>query len=88
MPAPRFRSRTFRRINKKLPGGEVVVHHERRKPKVAKCSKCKGILKGIPRELPIKMRNLAASKKTVERPYGGSLCSKCSRELLKSKARV
>lgn len=88
MPAPRFRSRTFRRISKKLPGGDVVTHYERRKPQTMKCSKCKVALKGIPRLIPTEMKNLASSKKRVERPFGGNLCSKCSRELIKSKARA
>jgi large subunit ribosomal protein L34e len=88
MPQPRFRSRSFRRIKKKLPGGKTVTRYEKRNPKIAKCANCKKELKGIPRERPYKMQKLGISKKRPERPYGGYLCSKCSRELIKKEARV
>jgi large subunit ribosomal protein L34e len=87
MTAPRFRSRTFRRISKKLPGGEVVIHHEKRKPSQQKCAVCKVDLKGIPIVGVTKMRTLGISKKRPERPYGGYMCSKCTREKLKAISR-
>jgi len=86
MPAPRFRSRTFKRVKTRLPGGDLVLHYEKRKPKAIKCS-CGKELKGIPRERPYKMQKLGISKKRTERPYGGNLCSECSRKLIKQKAR-
>lgn len=88
MPQPRFRSRTFRRVKSKLPGGKTVTHHERRKPDAAICAVCKKELKGTPREMPAKMKSLGISKKRPERPYGGYMCSKCSRELIKKETRV
>jgi large subunit ribosomal protein L34e len=88
MPEPRYRSRTYRRVKKKLPGGKTVTHYEKRKPSVAKCSKCGALLKGIPRERPHRMQKLGISKKRPQRPYGGYLCTKCSRELIKNKARL
>ena len=87
MPEPRFRSRTYRRVHKKLPGGITKLHHEKRKPQLAKCAKCKQPLKGIPRERPYKMRNLGISQKKPERVFGGYLCSRCSREKLKDSIR-
>ncbi|NTV24216.1 MAG: 50S ribosomal protein L34e [Nanoarchaeota archaeon] len=88
MPQPRFRSRTHRRVQTKLPGGNVALHHVERKPASPKCAVCKKVLKGIPRERPYKMQTIARSKKTVERPFGGNLCSECSRKKIKSEARV
>ena len=88
MPEPRFRSRSLRRVKKKLPGGKTVTHYEKRKPKVAKCAHCKIELKGMARERPYKMQKLDRSKKRVERPYGGYLCSNCSRKLIKEEIRV
>lgn len=88
MPAPRFRSRSFRRVKKRLPGGKLVTHYEKRTPKVAKCAQCGNALKGIPRERPYKMQKLGISKKRPERPFGGYLCSNCSRDLIKREARV
>lgn len=87
MPAPNKRSRSLRRVYKKVPGGKNVVHYEKRKPSKAKCGKCKAILKGVPRERPYKMQNIPKTQKRPERPYGGVLCSKCMRELFKEKAK-
>lgn len=80
MVARRLRTRSWRRVWKRIPGGKTVVHFERRKPSHAKCSKCEGRLSGVPRELPYKMRNLAKTKKRPERAYGGVLCTVCARE--------
>jgi len=87
MPAPRKRSRSLRRIFVKIPGGRTTVHYKHRKPKSAKCGKCGAVLKGIARERPYKMKKMAKSKKKVNRPYGGNLCSRCMRKLFVEKAR-
>jgi len=86
MPEPRFRSRSLRRVKRKLPGGKTVTHYEKRRPKVTKCAQCNIELKGLQRERPYKMQKLG-SKKKVNRPYGGNLCSKCSRILIKKEIR-
>ena len=85
---PHKRSRSWRRIKKKTPGGRYVIHLEKRKPGIARCAICKKPLHGIPRERPYKMRNIAKSEKKVNRKYGGYLCSKCSRELIKQEVRA
>ena len=87
MPAPRLRSRSLRKIFRKVPGGNTHLHFKRRKPKIAKCGNCGAILKGIPRELPFRMRNLPKTKKRPERPFGGVLCSKCMRNEIINKMR-
>ena len=81
------KSRTFRRVKTKTPGGKTVTNYKRRKPAKAKCAGCKALLKGVPRELPYKMQNLPKTKKRPERPYGGVLCSKCTRAKMVEKAR-
>ncbi|MBI4452650.1 50S ribosomal protein L34e [Candidatus Woesearchaeota archaeon] len=84
MPAPRLRSRSLRKLYRKVPGGRTAIHFKRRKPKAPHCSNCGAVLKGIPRELPYKMRSMAKTKKRPERPFGGSLCSRCMRlEMIK-----
>lgn len=88
MPEPRHRSRNFRRVDTKLPGGETVIKYKHRTPEVAKCAKCGAALKGIPRKRPHEMAKLGRSKKRVERPFGGNLCTKCSRSLIKEEARI
>ena len=87
MPAPRLRSRSLRRVYQKVPGGRVSLQYKKRKPKAAHCGNCGAILKGVPRELPFKMKNMPKTKKRPERPYGGVLCSRCMREEIIRKAR-
>lgn len=86
MPARKLRSRSLRRVYVKTPGGKTVLHYRRSKPKIGHC-KCGAKLKGVARERPYKMMNMAKTKKRPERPYGGVLCSKCLREFLKENAR-
>ena len=88
MPEPYKRSRTLRRLQVKTPGGRTARHYTERKPRNAGCGGCGAVLKGIARERPAKMRNMAKTHKTVERPYGGNLCSKCMRLLMVQKARA
>ncbi len=73
-------TRSLRRIQVRTPGNNLAVHYIKRKPSIAKCGSCGHDLKGIPRERPFVFRNLPYSQKTVSRPFGGNLCSKCSRE--------
>lgn len=87
MPEPRLRSRTLRRVKRKLPSGSTVTHYEKRNPPLAKCGNCGIELKGLIRARPTKMKTLGISKKRVDRPFGGHLCSGCSRKLIKNEAR-
>ena len=86
MPQP-HRTRTLRRIKTKLPGGALVIHYEKRKPKIAHCAVCKKPLSGIPRLRASKLHALPKSEKRPERSYAGTLCSKCSREKLRERIR-
>ncbi len=81
------KSRTFRRVSRKTPGGRVVLHHVLRKPKKAHCGTCGDVLKGVARERPRKMQNMPKTMKRPERPYGGVLCSKCLRQKIKDETR-
>ena len=87
MPAPRLRSRSLRKVFRKVPGGGVSIHYKKKKPKPARCGNCGAVLKGIPREFPFRMRRMAKTKKRPERPYGGVLCSKCMRIEMINKVR-
>ncbi len=88
MVAPRYRSRSKRRVFVKTPGNRVTIHYVKRKPSKAICGKCGALLKGVPRQFPNEMKNMPLSFKRPERPYGGVLCSKCTKELFKAKARA
>ena len=82
-----FKSGRLRKIFVKTPGGKVNVQYKQRKPSKAICGNCKTELAGVPRELPSKMANLPKTAKRPERPYGGVLCSACTRKILQQKAR-
>jgi|TARA_Y100000310_G_scaffold332023_1_gene406755 large subunit ribosomal protein L34e len=88
MPAGKHKSRTFRRVFVRTPGARTIIHYRKRKPKAAKCGECDAVLKGVPRERPYKMKNMPKSKKKPERPYGGNLCSKCTRRAIIIKVRT
>ena len=87
MPEPYKRSRSLRRLQVKASCGRTVLHYKKRNPGKAKCGSCGALLKGVPRERPIKMHKLEKTKKRPERPYGGKLCSKCTRSLIIEKIR-
>lgn len=81
------RSRSMRRVFVKTPGKRNILHFRKRKPSKAKCSDCFKVLKGIKNERPYKTKNLSKTKKSVSRPFGGNLCSRCMRKILLKKAR-
>ena len=87
MPQPRLRSRSRRKLFRKVPGGRVSIHYNKRNPKAAKCGNCGALSKGVPRELPFRMRSMAKTRKRPERPFGGVLCSRCLRTRIIEKAR-
>jgi len=87
MPAPRLRSRSLRKIFRKVSGGRTSIHYKKRKPKTAKCGNCDAVLKGVPRAFPFRMRSMAKTKKRPERPFGGVLCSRCMRKTIIEKYR-
>ncbi|MBS3111705.1 50S ribosomal protein L34e [Candidatus Woesearchaeota archaeon] len=76
----KLRSRTKRRVYVKTPGGKNVIHYRDRKTSAPKCGGCREILKGIIRVKATLMKNVNKTSKTVSRPYGGNLCSKCMRK--------
>lgn len=76
------RSRSRRRVKVKTPSGEVKIHYRERKPAKVKCGVCGDVLKGVPNKRPRDLSKLSKSKKRPERPYGGVLCSKCTRKKL------
>ncbi len=87
MVAPRFRSRSFRRVYVKTPGGNTVLRHKRRKPGKAQCSMCGDYLKGVASGISFNVKKLSKTQRRPERPFGGILCSKCMRKTMIDKAR-
>jgi large subunit ribosomal protein L34e len=80
----RQKSRTLRRVQKTTPGGVSVTQYIQRNPAKAKCANCGKALHGIPRS---KSNELTKSQRKPQRPFGGTLCSPCSRTAIISKYR-
>ncbi len=87
MPQLRYRSRSYKRTFKKTPGGKTVLHYKKKKPSKHTCANCGKILHSVPRGRPYQIRKLSKTKKRPNRPYGGYLCSECSRDVFKKEAR-
>lgn len=73
---PALRSRSQRRVHKRVPSGESRVFYDRSYSYVAHCSICGKPLGGVPRDLRL-IRHGAKTEKRPERPYGGTLCPSC-----------
>lgn len=85
---PRHRSRSLKRIQRRTPGGRTVTKYKKRTPAKHKCAVCRAVLHGKPRGVSSKIKNLPGSKRKVNRPFGGMLCTKCSRNVLSLRARL
>ncbi|MFH1839564.1 MAG: 50S ribosomal protein L34e [Nanoarchaeota archaeon] len=81
------RSRSKRKVFVKTPGNKLKVQYKQKKPKKLRCSECGQELHGIPNLIKARFKNLPKTKKRPQRPYGGVLCSKCSRKKIIEKVR-
>jgi large subunit ribosomal protein L34e len=87
MVEPMLRTRSKKRKLIRTPGNRLVTHYKEEKPGAAKCAICKKPLHGVPRVITSEMRKLPKSQRRPERPYGGHLCSQCTRILFKKSVR-
>jgi large subunit ribosomal protein L34e len=85
MPTPAHRSRSFARKRVTTPGGRVVIHYRKKHVSAPKCRSCGKVLHGVARGRQKEIGKLSKSERKPERPYGGNLCSPCTRKLMKSK---
>lgn len=83
----RRKSRSVRRMKKTTPSGKHIVQYYNKKSSKAQCAGCGMYLHGVPNVSTTKLRNMSKSKRRPERPYGGCLCSKCSRAYIIIKVR-
>lgn len=82
-----FKSRTLRRVKKVTPGGRVSRRFVQRKPTIIHCGRCGAPLSGVARMRAGQAHGLAKTKKRPQRPFGGVLCSRCLRDMIKAEAR-
>ncbi|GCC11379.1 50S ribosomal protein L34e [archaeon] len=87
MVEPRYRTSSVKPRAKRTPGGKVVVHYEKKRVKAPKCARCGRRLEGMKILRPKVLKRVNKSKKKVNRPYGGYLCSSCMRQEIKAKVR-
>jgi len=82
------RSRTFRRVFVRTPGGRNVIHYKVRKKSRPHCASCGNVLHGSKAVIPRALHSMPKSQKRPERPYGGVLCSQCMRRKIIEQARM
>jgi len=85
MAQSKTKSRTFRRIRRRNVSG-IVTKYTRRRPSKAHCAVCGEILHGVSSGLHI--AKTSKTERRPERPFGGMLCSGCSRTVHKKSARM
>ena len=82
-----YKSRSNKLKFVKTPSGRTVVQYKAKRPSKAKCASCGAILSGVPNKNPNEMKKMPKTARRPERPYGGVLCSKCTRAKIKEGAR-
>lgn len=87
MTGAKQKSRTFRRVYGRTPGGRIIVKYSKRKPSKAVCGVCGAVLNGVARQRNVKLRNMPKTKKRPQRAFAGVLCSRCARKEIKKRAR-
>ena len=70
-----------------MPGGREGVIYKRRTISPPRCAMCNTILSGFPKRTHGRIRTASKTKKTVSRMYGGNLCPRCLRQLIKAAVR-
>ena len=86
MVRPAYRSRSVKRVVRRVPGGESRVYYWRRKSYVARCPICGKPLGGVPKDKDI-IRWGAKTEKRPERYFGGVVCPSCLATMLKQAVR-
>ncbi len=87
MPTGKYKSRTFRRVFTRMPSGKSKLTYKRRKPSKIHCNNCGQELHGVNTSIVTRLKNMPLTHKRPSRPFAGSLCSSCSREIIKESIR-
>ncbi|HPR42325.1 MAG TPA: 50S ribosomal protein L34e [Candidatus Methanofastidiosa archaeon] len=83
-----YRSRSLKRKQVRVPGGNSVIHYDREKTSKHKCAECGALLGGVPRGTPHEISKMSKSAKSISRPYGGYYCHSCLKKKLKHEVRT
>ena len=68
-----------RKVKVKTPGGRVVLRYRKKQSSRPSCADCGNVLAGVAHGCRSVLAKLSKSQKRPERPFGGKLCSRCSR---------
>jgi large subunit ribosomal protein L34e len=82
MVKPMLRTRSRKKVQTRIPGGDTVLRHKAEKHKVKMCARCSTNLSGVPSDVSSIIRNLSKSEKLPNRPYAGVLCPQCVERLV------
>ncbi len=67
---------------------KTVTHYKPKLHGKHVCGMCGEVLHGTVRGGPAEIRKHSKTEKRPERPYGGVLCSKCSRRIISLRAKL
>ncbi len=83
MPEPRFRSSSFKKVNRITIKGRNVIHYKRGRNSAPHCAICSTELNGI---------NISEkggkSRRSNSRLFGGVLCSSCTANVITLGSRI
>jgi len=82
-----LKNRTFKRVRVTVPGGRRKIQYRRKNKSPPQCADCGRVLKGTARGTPSQIQKLSKTQRRPERPFGGVLCSSCSKERIILRAR-
>lgn len=72
----------------RVPSGQTVLHHRRRRNAAPQCAQCRVILPGVARGTKTIVKKIPRSARRPERPFGGYFCSACTRRTIIARVRV
>jgi len=75
-------------IQRRTPGNRTVTHTKPKKTGKHECAICHGILHGTPARAVVQIRRLKKSQRRPTRPFGGQLCSRCTRKIMVYRAQL
>jgi large subunit ribosomal protein L34e len=76
------------KIQRRTPGNRTVTHTKPKKTGKHECAVCHGVLHGTPRGNVVQIRRMKKSERRPSRPFGGQLCTKCTRNVMSLRAQL
>ena len=80
--------RSGKRKYRKTVSGKITIYRPDKKTRPPKCSNCDNILPGVAKGIRSEVRKLTKSQRTPNRPFGGNMCSPCTKRKIIEKTRV